>query len=92
MDIKKQTWVIGQVEPAPEWSSLTWHEKFERRDSALNPVRQRRYKGHISEATALKWAREKKLSGEITVEWTHFDFDEPSMGHWTVREARLKID
>lgn len=92
MDIKKQTFVAGQVEPVPEWSRLTWHEKYELRDSALNPVRQRHYAGHISEATALKWARKNKLSGEISVEWTHFDLDEPSDGHWTVREARLTID
>lgn len=92
MDIKKQTFLIGEVKATPEWSSLTWHEKYDRRSSALNPVRQRRFHGHISEATALKWAREKQLVGEISVEWTHFDLDVPSEGHWTVREARLVID
>jgi len=92
MDIKKATFLIGRVESTPEWDSLTWLEKYDRRSSPLNPVRQRRFAGHIKEATALKWAREKKLVGEVSVEWTHIDLDEVSEGCWTVREARLAID
>ena len=92
MDIKKHTFVAGQVEPALEWQKMSALEKYDFKHSALNPRRSRRYHGHISEKTARKWARDNQLVGEVLVSWNYYDSDNSKKGVWTVRETRLTID
>lgn len=92
MDIKKQTFVIGHVEPTPEWHNMSRLQQYDLKHTAVNPRRSRRYYGHISEETARKWAQDNQLVGEVLVSWTHYDRDNSKKGVWTVRETRLTID
>lgn len=50
----------------------------------------RRFFGHISEKTAIKWARSKGLK-KIMLTHTHYDRDDSRKGVWDVRETVLTV-
>lgn len=51
----------------------------------------RRFHGHISEETAIKWARSHGVK-KVLLTHTHADRDDLKKGVWDVREAVLNID